>query len=150
MRRPGKASQLAKRRNRAGMYELNRSIIAWTSNVGSQAVIILDKKTMTERMPTENLHWAVDRLDHHWSMCIVAVGIEPNGRVNFHPYELDPNTEDNPGPHNHKNLVEAFNHAHQFYLNKINPKFERGAMWMASLEQIDYSDADLEKIWSLR
>lgn len=106
MRRPGKASQLAKRRNRAGMYELNRSI--------------------------------------------VAVGIEPNGRVNFHPYELDPNTEDNPGPHNHKNLVKAFNHAHQIYLNKINPKFERGAMWMASLEQIDYSDADLEKIWDLR
>jgi len=150
MRRPSKTSQMAKRRNRAGLFELNRSIIASTSNISAKMVLILDKKTKTERLATENLHWAIDRMNHNWFMCVVAVGIEPNGRVNFHPYDLDPNTEDNPGPHNHKNLVDAFNYAHKLYLDKINPKFEKGTMWMASLELIDYTQADLEKIWSMR
>lgn len=143
-------SQRDTRRNRTGMYELNRSVLAWTSNINDKTVLVLDKKTRNERRVTESLHWAVDRLDHHWIMYIVCVGVTPEGRVHFHPYVLNPNTEDNPGPHNHKNLVGIFNKAQSEKMALLNHKFEHGAMWMAALEEIDYSQEDLEKIWGMR
>ncbi len=144
-----KRSQADTRRNRDGAFQLNRSIIAWNSNSSDKTVFVLDKKTMRERPVTDNLHWAIDRMDHYWKMCIVCVGITPEGRTNFHPYALNPCTEDNPGPHNHKNLVDVFNKIHADKLGKINPKFKQGAMWMASLDEIDYTDEQLEQIWSM-
>lgn len=150
MRRPNKASQLDKRRNRAGLHELNRSIIAWNGKTPDGTVIILDKKTRNRKQATESLFWSIDRMNHHWKMCIVAIGIEPSGRMNFHLHDADVRSTDNPGPHNHKNLVDAFNRAQKECMDRINPNFEKAAMWMASLEEIDYSDADLERIWAMQ
>lgn len=145
-----KRSQHDTRRNRDGMHELKRSIIGWNSNTSDKTVFVLDKKTKLERPVTDSLHWAIDRLDHKWIMYIVCVGITQSGSINFHPYVIDPCTEDNPGPHNHKNLVEVFNKVHAEKMALLNHKFEHGAMWMASLEEIEYTEDDLAKIWELR
>lgn len=94
-----KRSQHDRRRNRAGMAELNQSLI-------------------------------------------VTAGIEPSGKINFAVYVIEPDE-----PHNHRNCVHTFNNIHQQKLDMINPKFERGAMWIAALEEIDFSDEQLLAMW---
>ena len=136
-----KRSQHDRRRNRAGMAELNQSLIVWSSN-GDQVVKIRDKRTLRIIPATVNLQWAVQRLDHLWFMHIVAAGIEPSGKINFAVYVIEPDE-----PHNHRNCVHTFNNIHQQKLDMINPKFERGAMWIAALEEIDFSDEQLLAMW---
>lgn len=136
-----KRSQHDRRRNRAGMAELNQSLIVWSSN-GDQVVKIRDKRTLRIIPATVNLQWAVERLDHLWFMHIVTAGIEPSGKINFAVYVIEPDE-----PHNHRNCVHTFNNIHQQKLDMINPKFGRGAMWIAALEEIDFSDEQLLAMW---
>lgn len=150
MKKPTKRSQLDKRRNRSGLYDLNRSIIAWNSNCKPGVGFILSKRHKNKRPISERLVWAVERIDHHWLMHIVCVAIKPTGGMEFEQYLIDPSTEDNPGPHNYKNLLDAFDEIHEQYMDLIPEGFGKGAMWMASLDEIEYSDEDLEKIWSMR
>lgn len=135
-----------KRMNRIALAELRKVIIVWTTNLSKRQIVIIDAKSFKVIPATDAVRWAVERMAHEWTMVIAAVGIEPGGRCNFHVEWLDIEA----GFHHHSNLIAGFNAQHERLLNSINAKFERGAMWMASITDIDYTQEQLDKIWSLR
>lgn len=135
-----------KRMNRIALAELRKVIIVWTTNLSKRQIVIIDAKSFKVIPATDAIRWAVERMAHEWTMVIAAVGIEPRGRCNFHVEWLDIEA----GFHHHSNLIAGFNAQHERLLNSINAKFERGAMWMASITDIDYTQEQLDKIWSLR
>ena len=130
-----------KRMNRIALAELRKVIIVWTTNLSKRQIVIIDAKSFKVIPATAAITMA-----HEWTMVIAAVGIEPRGRCNFHVEWLDIEA----GFHHHSNLIAGFNAQHERLLNSINAKFERGAMWMASITDIDYTQEQLDKIWSLR
>lgn len=113
--------------------------LVWSNEVG--AVHLFDTVKLTGVQANHFHFHAIDKMQHRWSMLLVAIGIEPSGNK-YVKQEIHALTE----PRFHTATVDYFNQEHERLLATINPKHGKQAGWIATPFERDFTDAEVMRI----
>lgn len=135
---------MIKRKNRLSLANMRDVAIVWSSEFEGQAVTLYSMTTLRPIMPNDYHFHAVQKMQHRWSMTLIAVGIEPNGNK-YIKTELHTLSD----PRLHTATIEYFNEQHERLLGSINPKHGKQAAWIATIKEFDFTDSQIMGITGL-
>ena len=135
---------MIKRKNRIAMAAMRDVAVVWSSEFADQKVMIHDINRGAFIHPNEYHFHAVQKMQHKWSMTLIAVGIEPSCNK-YIKTELHTLNE----PRLHTATIEYFNEQHERLLDSINPKHGKQAAWIASIEEVDFKEEQILRMTGL-
>lgn len=132
---------MIRRTNRIALAAMRDVAVVWSSRFDGKAVQLFDTVKLTQITPNDfHLH-CIEKMQHCYSMTMVAVGIEPCGRK-YIKTEQHVLTE----PRKHTSTVEYFNEQHERLLDTINPNHEKGAAWIATIREREFTNDEIIKL----
>ncbi len=135
---------MIKRVNRIAMAAMRDVAVVWSSEFAGKKVMMHDIKRGIFIQPNDYHFHAVQKIQHRWSMTLIAVGIEPNGNK-YIKTELHTLND----PRLHTATIEYFNEQHERLLGSINPNHGKQAAWIATIEEIDLTEDQILRITGL-
>ena len=118
--------------------------VVWSSEFVEKKVMLYDINRGAFIRPNVYHFHAVQKMQHKWSMTLIAVGIEPNGNK-YIKSELHTLNE----PRLHTATIDYFNEQHKRLLDSINPKHDKQAAWIASIEEVDFKEEQILRMTGL-
>lgn len=135
---------MIKRVNRIAMAAIRDVAVVWSSEFAGKKVMMHDIKRAVIIQPNDYHFHAVEKIQHRWSMTLIAVGIEPNGNK-YIKTEMHTLTD----PRLHTATIEYFNEQHERLLGSINPNHGKQAAWIATIKEVDFTESQIMRITGL-
>ena len=132
---------MIKRKNRLALAAMRDVAVVWSSEFYGKSVQLFDTVKLTRITPNALHFHCIERMQHCYSMTLVAVGVEPCGRK-YIKTEQHVLTE----PRKHTSTIEYFNAEHERLLGAINPKHKKQAAWIATIQEREFTDDEINKL----
>lgn len=132
---------MVKRKNRLALAAMRDVAVVWSSEFDGKAVQLFDTVKLAQIMPNDFHFHCIDRMQHCYSMTLVAVGIEQCGRK-YIKTEQHVLTE----PRKHTSTIEYFNAQHERLLDTINPNHKKQAAWIATIRDREFTIDEIIKL----
>ena len=135
---------MIKRTNRLALAAMRDVAVVWSSEFDGKSVQLFDTVKLVRITPNDFHFHCIEKMQHCYSMTLVAVGIEPCGRK-YIKTEQHVLTE----PRKHTSTIEYFNAQHERLLDTINPKHKKQAAWIATIREREFTNDEIIKLVGL-
>lgn len=132
---------MIRRTNRIALAAMRDVAVVWSSEFDAKSVQLFDTVKLTRVTPNDFHFHCIEKMQHCYSMTLVAVGIEPCGRK-YIKTEQHVLTE----PRKHTSTIEYFNEQHERLLDTINPKHKKQAAWIATIRDREFTNDEIIKL----